>query len=141
MAEDRRNPYFILGIDYGASKDTARKASGRVIRKVKRDPDAVYSIEDVTWALHQVEQAIDDPASAISHFRVPANPDLFVEGSRVALSLPATPLPRTTLTPTADELDELRIHALDEALDAYVCAAAEHLDLSLLFPARKEEAE
>jgi hypothetical protein len=141
MAEDRRNPYFILGIDYGASRDAARKASGCVIRKVKREPDAVYGIEDVTWALHQVEQAIDDPASAINHFRVPANPDLFAEAPRIVLSLPPTPLPRATPAPTPDELDGLRARALDEVLETYIRAAADHLDLSLLFPARKEECE
>ena len=79
MDDERRNPYFILGIDYGASRDAARKAAGAVSRRVKRDPDALYGIEDVTWALHAIEQAIDDPGSAVDHYRVPADRALFAE--------------------------------------------------------------
>lgn len=141
MSEDRRNPYFILGIDYGASRDQARKASGRVIRRVRREPDALYGIEDVTWALHQVEQAIDNPESAIDYFRVPANPALFSEAEGPSLDLPPTPMARTTSAPTPEELADLRSQALGEALEAFICASAEHIDLSSLSPARKEESE
>ena len=135
MDDERRNPYFILGIDYGASRDAARKAAGRVLRRVKRDPDARYGVEDVTWALHQVEQAIDDPASAVNHYRVPADATLFVEMG--GLEIPATPLERNTARPTSQDLEEIRSRALNEAVDALVRASAEHIDVSLLFPLGK----
>ncbi len=140
MTEDRRNPYFILGIDYGATRDEARQASGRVIRRVRRDPDSLYGIEDVTWALHQVEQAIDKPESAVNHFRVPANPALFAE-PRAYVTLPPLPMARSTPPPTSEEIAGLKAQALDEALEAFLSASAESIDLSHLFPARKEESE
>jgi hypothetical protein len=137
MSDDRRNPYFILGIDYGASRDAARKASGRVLRRVRRDADARYGVEDVTWALHQVEQAIEDPASAVHHYRVPADPSLFVEMG--GLETPALPLRRNTSKPTNEELAAIRLRAFDEAVDALFRSSSEHIDVSVLFPRGKDD--
>ncbi len=137
MDDERRNPYFILGIDYGASRDAARKAAGAVLRRVKRDPDALYGIEDVTWALHAIEQAIDDPGSAVDHYRVPADRALFAEMG--GLEIPAVPLARSTARPTSEELEEIRARALDEAVDALVHLSAERIDVSVLFPLGKAD--
>jgi len=73
MAEDRRNPYLILGLEYGASKDKARRAAARVLRKVREASDSLYSPEDVTWALHEVEHLNDEPEAGFTIFRVPAS--------------------------------------------------------------------
>jgi len=139
MTEDRRNPYVILGVDYGASRDEARRAAGRVLRRVKHAEDSQYSVEDVTWALHQVEQAIEDPGSIISYFRVPADPTVYERRSLGADSFSAIPLERRTPSPSDADLEGIRTAALDEVLDVFIEATAEKIDLTVMYPTGRSE--
>lgn len=107
--DDRRNPYLILGVPYGASRGEARRAAARRTRELRQREEAPYSTEDVTWALHQVEQVIDDPESAVEVFRVPAAPGILdAPSNRGLFHPPATPLPRRSGPLTDVELAAVR---------------------------------
>lgn len=73
---DRRNPYLILGVDFAAESAEAAAAFARLSRRLRRarSGSAVFTLEDATWALHEIEQAATDPEATIGVFRVPANP-------------------------------------------------------------------
>src|SRR5688572_9035636 len=91
---ERRNPYLILGIDFGAGPDDARAGFAKASRLLRRQADAPYSIEDLNWALYQVEHAPSDPRTTVDHYRVPADHDLFA--SHDPVGPPPQPLGRTT---------------------------------------------
>jgi hypothetical protein len=93
---DRRNPYLVLGIDHGADAAEAAAAFARATRRVRNDPDAPYAIEDITWALHNIEQAETDPEKSLDTFRVPADPSVYLDARLNELLPPPTPLNRTS---------------------------------------------
>jgi hypothetical protein len=125
---DRRNPYLVLGVPYGASRGEARRAAARRTRELRRRQDAPYSTEDVTWALHQVEQVIDDPASAVGVFRVPAAPGILDAPSGHGLFHPsAVPLPRRTGPLTDEEVAEIRHQALAAVSKKVLVALGPHV--------------
>lgn len=74
MAE--RNPYLILGVDFGAASDEARRKFAASARKARRG-GGPWTIEDLNWALHQIESSQSDADESVSVFRVPANPRAF----------------------------------------------------------------
>ena len=103
---DRRNPYLILGLPYGSSRAEATKALARRSRAARRDPEFPFSMEDLTWALNQIEAQIDNPESSIDVFRVPADPSVLeIPSGPGLLRLPPTPIERRTKSPTASELN------------------------------------
>jgi hypothetical protein len=73
MSEDRRNPYLILGINYGSTPEEARAAFARCVRRLRQASSAPFTREDLTWALHEVEHPSEDPDRSVRYFRVPAN--------------------------------------------------------------------
>lgn len=73
MTDNRRSPYLVLGVPFGASKGEAAKAFARATRRLRRLHDAPYDIEDLNWALHAVEQRAEDPATSIDDYRMPAD--------------------------------------------------------------------
>ena len=75
--KDRRNPYLVLGLPYGASKKEVRKGFAKRARDIKSGKFTVYRNEDLNWALHQLELAEKDPELDIDNFRAPANQILF----------------------------------------------------------------
>lgn len=77
---DRRNPYLILGIDYGSNAAQASAAFALATRRLRTQDDPPYTIEDLTWALHRIEQATADPEASLEAFRVPANPKVYLDG-------------------------------------------------------------
>lgn len=77
MTDKRRSPYLVLGIPYGASKNEAAKAFARATRRLRRLPDPPYDIEDLNWALHAVEQRVEDPATSIDDYRMPADASVY----------------------------------------------------------------
>lgn len=127
---DRRNPYLILGVDYGCTRQEAAKAFARVSRRLRRSTGERFTIEDANWALHQIEHAIEDPTSAIVAFRVPADPDVFESRVGSELTRPR-PLPRTT-EPSEEAVDQLRAEALGAVLAEDLGALAE-LGLALCY--------
>lgn len=74
---EHRHPHLILGIDHGASAEQAAAAFGRKAKRARRDPDAPFSIEDLTWALNQLEHGEQDSADAFTQLQVPADPDAY----------------------------------------------------------------
>lgn len=80
-AAERRNPYLILGVDYGASRAEIGEAYARRARLARADAGYPYHIDDLVWALDQLQgQVLHGPdsgrADALS-FRVPADPSVF----------------------------------------------------------------
>ena len=119
---DRRNPYLILGVPYGASKAEAASAFAKATQRLRREPESLYGLEDLNWALHQVEQVHDDPESAIAIFRVPANPAVYAVGGYGLLRSEPTLFSRLS-DPSGGHLRsdetgaagaELLLHLLDE---------------------------
>lgn len=103
---DRRNPYLILGLAYGSSRAEATKALARRSKAARRDPEFPFSMEDLTWALNQIEAQIDNPESSIDVFRVPADPGVLeIPPGPGLLRIPPTPIERRTKSPTTTELD------------------------------------
>lgn len=126
MSEDkkRRSPYLVIGVRFGAHKDEAQKAFARSSRLVRKGESVEYDMEDLNWALHAIEQRLEDPSASIDDYRLPANPaayavqpscgvlradprgDLLVRvrseilsdllASLVTSSMPARPLPTIT---------------------------------------------
>jgi hypothetical protein len=117
---ERRNPYVILGVPYGTSRGEARRAAARRTRELRQREGAPYSAEDITWALHQVEQVIDDPDSAVEVFRVPAAPGILDAPSGRGLFHPASvPLSRRSGPLTDEEYNAVR-HAAVAAVSKNV---------------------
>ena len=100
---DNRNPYLLLGVDYGADAATARRSFARAARRMRRaGGDASISIEDLNRALHEIQQRDHDPADAVDQFRVPANPEVFRPGGAGAFAPRPLPLARATTVSESD---------------------------------------
>lgn len=97
-----RNPYLLLGIDYGSPLGEAKRAFARAARELKRGASRKsFERADLSWALNEIEHAIGDPEAHIEYVRVPANPDLYAwSGSGLLSPDPYLPT-RATTVPTA----------------------------------------
>jgi hypothetical protein len=130
---DRRNPYLILGVDFASDPAEATAAFAKLSRRLRRGRSGTaFTLEDATWALHEVEQAAEDPEATIGVFRVPANPDVYeVPSGPGLLSLEPENLGRTT--PVGSSADAvLRLQA--EVIDHLGSAGLEATLRSLLEP-------
>jgi hypothetical protein len=123
-----RNPYLILGVDFAASSDRARHAFARAARRIRRQ-GGVYEIEDLNWALHEVEALESNPVDLVSIYRVPADPAVFQPAGEGLFRPAPSPLQRRTEPDDEDslaavreaacrELDELLLSALGDAVSA-----------------------
>lgn len=74
VADDRRNPYLVLGVAYGASIRDVRRGFARRAKDVHNDIITAYTLEDLNWALYQLEQSLEDADIDVTIYRVPANP-------------------------------------------------------------------
>lgn len=120
--KDRRNPYVVLGLPFGASRSEALIGFARA-QKNLRSGAHQYGPEDFTWALHQIEQILLEPELALEVYRVPADPELFEEPDSFGLFNPApVPSKRTTSKPREPELEALRRSSLTERLRALITA-------------------
>ena len=104
MVDDTRNPYVILGVPFGASESEARAGFARASRRLKSGAEHARPMEDLTWALHQIEQIIEDPALAFSVYRIPANPEAVNHSAEGVFSPQPEPLHRSTAPATDAEL-------------------------------------
>ena len=116
---DRRNPYVILGIPFGASSEQARAGFARITRRLRQDPDSRYTKEDLTWALHQVERIITNPELAFEVYRVPASSTALITTHHGVFHPAPHTIPRQT-EPSSDEWDLIRRMALSEALRRFL---------------------
>jgi hypothetical protein len=87
-----RNPYVILGIAFGSSREQANIAFARKARPLRRAGAAGRGeLTDLTWALNQVDEGISHPNAEMSIYRIPADPVAFaVPGSGVLAPPPET---------------------------------------------------
>lgn len=128
MTTELRNPYLILGLDYGASLREARRAMARLTKRLKSADDSPYSSEDLTWALHQIEQVNKDPEAGVDIFRVPANRSVFqLKEGEGLFSPPARPLPRRTSPPSEEDMGTVHALAMEEVAECIF--ALEGVDL------------
>ncbi|UOZ07954.1 hypothetical protein [Amycolatopsis sp. WQ 127309] len=97
-----RNPYLLLGIDYGTPPDLARRHFARAARRVRRAAGGPVGIEDLNWALHEVQNRAGTAEDDVSVYRVPANPAVFTPLARGLFALPPIRLPRRTDTSDDD---------------------------------------
>lgn len=115
--EDRRSPYLVLGLDYGASAEQARQAFARRARQVRRAESPVYSVEDLTWALHEIE-TLEDPATSVQYFRVPANRATLSAPNEGDLFFPPPmPLPRRSAQLSAEDINHFTAAAAKELIE------------------------
>lgn len=117
-----RNPYLILGVDFGASGDQARRAFAHAARRIRRSGGA-WGVEDLNWALHEIEALESNPADMVSLYRVPADGRVFEPaGAGLFRPVPVALGRRTTENDpevaaatragAAQELDELLLTTL-----------------------------
>ncbi len=90
-----RNPYLIIGVDFAASAEEARHAFARAARRVRRE-GGVWAVEDLTWALHEIETLEQEPADLVSVYRVPADPTVFEPAGEGLYRPRPVPAPRAT---------------------------------------------
>lgn len=117
-----RNPYLLLGVDYGCPPDAARKSFARAARRVRRAAVSHVTTEDLTWALNEIQARTADPFDDVSTFRVPADPEVFTPaGDGLFAPAPVRLARRTTTTRSdvdlladglADDVAELLTEAL-----------------------------
>jgi hypothetical protein len=125
----RRHPHVVLGIDVGAPADEARRAFARASRQLRRHDGtaSAWTLEDLTWALHQVEQIHTDPEAGLDLLRVPADRSVFAPAGPGVLDPAAPGLARRTSAPTAAELDQVAVAALVELATTLLGTRADHL--------------
>jgi hypothetical protein len=139
LDQDRRNPYLILGLDYGASKDEARRAAARVLRKLKSASNSPYTTEDVTWALHEVEHVNDDPEAGVTIFRVPASEGLLaMKAPEGIFAPPSRPEPRSSPPSTEEDLWRIAGAALVELASGLLSEFASVIDTHPTYTVREE---
>lgn len=97
-----RNPYLLLGVEYGAPPDVARRCFARAARRLRRAGSSEVTIEDLNWALNEIHSQRSDPFDSVTVFRVPANPQAFMPAVDGMFAPPPVPLARRTTTTESD---------------------------------------
>jgi hypothetical protein len=121
MPAPDRNPYVILGVDYGCSLDEARRGFVRAVRRVRSAAAPQFSEEDVTWALHAVEQVVRDPDSSVDAYRIPSDPSVFRVDNAEGL-FDARPIPISRRTPPLSDAEFERLMRSELAAVVRLCA-------------------
>lgn len=133
MAE--RNPYLILGVDYGAPGDLARRRFAAAARRIRRATDSTVTVEDLNWALHEVESNKLDPFDAVDIYRVPADPAVF-EYDGAGLFRPVPVLLERRTRSNAEAADAQRAAAVRDVADLVEAVAQRlvHFDFGYTKP-------
>jgi hypothetical protein len=112
---ERRNPYLILGIAFGASREDATKAFLRRTKSLRRLGAAGRALHtDLTGALKEIEDRPEHPDAVLAPYRIPADPDV-ERGVGPGVFAPP-PEPPPPAGPDGDGLDALRAAAAHEYL-------------------------
>lgn len=128
MADDLRNPYGMLGLPFGASREAASKAFARKARGLRRQAGSTQALTQLTWALNQVQEAIKDPRTALHLYRVPADPGSLDPDLPGVLKPPPERMERTT-DPSDAEWAALLDMARQEAHRAVLAEVSAHVEL------------
>ena len=97
-----RNPYLLLGVDYGCAPDAARRSFARAARRIRHAGTDRISTEDLTWALHEIQNNHTDPFNEVDTFRVPADPQVFAPAGEGFFAPAPVRLARRTETTKSD---------------------------------------
>ncbi|QKV75292.1 hypothetical protein [Amycolatopsis sp. Hca4] len=97
-----RNPYLVLGVDYAAPPEAARRSFARAARRIRKAAGGAVTIEDLNWALHEIQERHSEAEDDVSVYRVPANPAAFHPSGDGAFAPVALPLARRTATSDSD---------------------------------------
>jgi hypothetical protein len=102
-----RNPYLILGLTFGSSREEANIAFARKAKRLRRAGERGRSeLTDLTWALNQIDEVIANPSLALDIYRIPADPQAFYAAGVGLFAPPPEKLPRRT-GPAKDETTRL----------------------------------
>lgn len=108
---------MILGIPFGADRATAERAYSQRSR-LARKGDFAFSVDDIIWAINQVESHLDDPTTSAGTYRVPAQPEALRRPSGHGLFRPPLlPMPRRTPPSSPGQLSAVLEEARKDALD------------------------
>lgn len=126
---EHRNPYILLGIPYGSSRELALTAFARKSRDLRRQGrEGRVAMTDLTWALSQISEVTRNPQAALDIYRIPADPDAFRFSGSGALEPGVEHVPRRYReVPGAEEA--LRRRAAQEYLRYLVALTGEHTPL------------
>jgi hypothetical protein len=92
-----RNPYVVLGIPFGASREQANVAFARLARPLRRlGAEGRDRMTDLTWALNQIDEALREPETALWLYRIPNDPAVLAPTGPGEFAPPPRPLPRRT---------------------------------------------
>lgn len=91
---DKRNPYVLLGVPFGAAGDDAAAAFAKRARGLRRAANGTERLRDLTWALNQVQEFLRQPDLSLDVYRVPADAGALEPDGDGVLRPPPEPLPR-----------------------------------------------
>jgi hypothetical protein len=125
----KRNPYVLLGIPFGASRDEANVAFARKARPLRRLGAAGRDdMTDLTWALNQIDEIIRNPDEALQIYRIPADPTAFAPSGPGEFAPLPRPLARTGAD-SANAVDELQRASTREYLRHLLLLQAEQISI------------
>lgn len=124
----RRNPYVLLRIPFGSSRDVANAAFARRAKSLRRDPNGAELLTDLTWALNQVDEVLRNPEEVLDVYRVPADGQAFQPAGEGFLNPPPETLSRRTATAQSDHA-EARLRSSRELLAAMARVVSIHTRL------------
>jgi hypothetical protein len=133
MPDDRRNPYVLLGLPYGASPGEVRRAFARRTREVRWGDGSEIDVSDLEWAVARIELERADPSATFGTYRAPADPAVLrpPAGFGLLAPVPRAAGRRSPVTPD-DELaviyDAARLDAAQHLLDRTATGTGRKLD-------------
>ena len=140
----RRNPYLVLGVDYAAPHEEVTAAYARRSRVARADSGYPYSIDDLVWALDEIERlnattqvagAAGIQGTAVT-FRVPADPTAYEPPPGPGLLRPdPVPLRRRTRPAPRTEIAGLVTDARRDATAYALVQLAQQVERDLIAPA------
>src|SRR5688500_3929090 len=119
-----RNPYVQLGVPFGASSDTAAAAFARKARGLRRKPGGTEQLQQLTWALNQIQEVLRQPELALEIYRVPADPGALEPDGEGLLRPPPERTPR--LSPPTGEWEKFLPSVTQEVVVAARVDVARH---------------
>jgi hypothetical protein len=97
-----RNPYLILGLPFGASREEVDRAFERRRGPLQASADEHRDeLADLEWAVRRIKEGPDDPSLETLVYRLPSDADAMrADGGGVFAPPPETPPADWATTPT-----------------------------------------
>lgn len=91
---EARNPYLILGIPFGATREEANIAFARRTKALRRGGGQNRDqLTDLTWALNQLDRTAAHAGTVLDVYRLPAEAETFSSPGPGVLHPAPEPLP------------------------------------------------